>query len=91
VEVLLRLENNLKLRALASGDGRRALEIAERMILIAPKNIELWIDLARLNEAVGALGAATRAYETCLGLTHAGGHLHNEAALALHAIKRRLH
>jgi len=91
VEVLLRLENNLKLRALAKGDGKRALEIAERMILIAPKNADLWLELARLKETVGALGAAMRAYEACLSLSTAGADLHNEAALALHAIKRRLH
>lgn len=90
-EVLLRLQNNLKLRALAMGDGKRALQIAERMILIAPKNPDLWVDLARLNEVVGALGAAKRAYEACLALSGTGADLHNEAALALHAIKRRLH
>jgi len=91
VDVLLRLENNLKLRALAKGDGKRALEVAERMILIAPKNADLWLELARLKETVGALGAARRAYEACLSLSTAGAALHNEAALALHAIKRRLH
>lgn len=91
VEVLLRLENNLKLRAMAKGDGKRALEVAERMILIAPRNPDLWLELARLKETVGALGAAMRAYEACLSLSTAGADLHNEAALALHAIKRRLH
>jgi regulator of sirC expression with transglutaminase-like and TPR domain len=90
-EVLLRLENNLKLRALSAGDRNRALEIAKRMILFAPKKPELWLDLARLNEAGGALGAATRAYESCLALVQPGAALHNEAALGLQALKRRLH
>jgi regulator of sirC expression with transglutaminase-like and TPR domain len=91
VEVLLRLENNLKLRALNAGERNRALEIAKRMVLIAPKKPELWIDLARLNESAGALGAASRAYEACLTLVQPGAALHNEAALGLHALKRRLH
>ncbi len=90
IEVLLRLENNLKLRALSAGERVRALEIAKRMVLIAPKKPEVWIDLARLNEAHGALGAAPKAFEACLTLAKSGQGLHNEAALALHALKRRL-
>jgi regulator of sirC expression with transglutaminase-like and TPR domain len=90
VAVLLRLQNNLKLRALQSGERGRALEIAGRMVLIAPRTAELWADLARLNEANGALGAAQKAYETCLTLAKPGRGLHNEAALALGALKRRL-
>jgi regulator of sirC expression with transglutaminase-like and TPR domain len=90
VDVLLRLANNLKLRVLQTGERNRALEIAKRMVLIAPRRPEMWIDLARLNEAAGALGAAQKAYEACLSLADKGAALHNEAALALHALKRRL-
>lgn len=90
IEVLLRLENNLKLRVLQAGERTRGLEIAKRMVLIAPRRAELWIDLARLNEASGALGAAKRAYEACLSLAQSGAALHNEAALGLHGLKRRL-
>jgi len=89
-EVLLRLENNLKLRALNAGERVRALEIAKRMVLIAPRRPELWIDLARLNEAAGSLGAARHAYESCLTLVKPGAALHNEAALGLSGLKRRL-
>jgi regulator of sirC expression with transglutaminase-like and TPR domain len=91
VDVLLRLENNLKLRALNAGDRNRALEIAKRMVLFAPQKAELWIDLARLSERAGALGAASRAYESCLALAQPSAALHNEAALGLQALKRRLH
>jgi regulator of sirC expression with transglutaminase-like and TPR domain len=90
IDVLLRLENNLKLRAIQVGERTRSLEIAKRMVLIAPKKPELWIDLARLNESTGALGAAQKAYEACLSLLQPGAGYHNEAALALHALKRRL-
>jgi regulator of sirC expression with transglutaminase-like and TPR domain len=90
VDVLLRLESNLKLRVLQTGERARAVEIAKRMVLIAPRRADMWIDLARLNESSGALGAAQKAYEACLALAPQGVALHNEAALALHALKRRL-
>ncbi len=90
IDVLLRLQNNLKLRALNTGERSRALDIAKRMALIAPKKPELWMDVARLNEAAGALGAARKAYEACLDLANADQGLHNEAALSLQALKRRL-
>jgi regulator of sirC expression with transglutaminase-like and TPR domain len=90
VDVLLRLQNNLKIRALDSGDRTRALEIARRMALFAPTRAEVWYDLARLHEAAEALGAAREAYESCLGIAKTGQPLHNEAALALASLKRRL-
>ena len=90
VDVLLRLENNLKMRALQTGERMRALEIVKRMVLIAPRRPDLWIDLGRLNEAAGALGAAQKSFEACLSLVPPGHGLHNEAALGLHALKRRL-
>jgi regulator of sirC expression with transglutaminase-like and TPR domain len=89
-EVLLRLQNNIKLRALNRGERQRALDISRRMVLIAPRRPELWLDLARLGEAAGSLGAAARAYEACLALADSGTDLHNEAALGLYALKRKL-
>jgi len=90
VDVLLRLENNLKVRALQTGERMRALEIVKRMVLIAPRRADLWMDLGRLNEASGALGAAQKSFEACLSLVPPGHALHNEAALGLHTLKRRL-
>lgn len=89
-EVLLRLANNLKLRVLQAGDKMRGLEVAKRMVLIAPRRPELWLDLARMNESGGALGAAQKAYEACVALANSGTSIHNEAALGLHTLKRRL-
>ena len=90
VDVLLRLVNNQRIRALERGQPERALEIARRMTLIAPRRPDLWFDLGRINEALGVLGAARKAYELCLGLAPAGEALHNEAVLALGNLKRRL-
>lgn len=89
-DVLLRLQNNLKRRAIEAGDKARALEIARRMALIAPRRPDLWMDLARLHEGSGSLGAAKKAYEACLALAKSGAALHNEAALGLAGLKRRL-
>jgi regulator of sirC expression with transglutaminase-like and TPR domain len=89
-EVLLRLANNLRLRVIQAGDRMRALEVVKRMVLIAPRRGELWLDLARMNEQTGALGAAQKAYEACLALANPGAAIHNEAALGLHGLKRRL-
>jgi regulator of sirC expression with transglutaminase-like and TPR domain len=89
-EVLLRLQNNIKTRALAERNVGRAVEVLRRMLLIAPRRAPLWLELARLQETVGALGSARAAYEQCLvhgKETDYGG---NEAALALQALKRRL-
>jgi regulator of sirC expression with transglutaminase-like and TPR domain len=90
IDVLLRLQNNLKLRAQEAGDVERALSLALRMLVIAPARPDLWFDLARLNEAAGILGAAAKAYEACLGLTPRGQAMHNEAAISLAQLKRRL-
>jgi regulator of sirC expression with transglutaminase-like and TPR domain len=90
IEILLRLENNLKLRAIEADELPRALALAKRMVLMAPKRPELWVDLAQLHEREGELGAAGTAYNSCLKLAQPGAPLHNEAALGLEELRRRL-
>jgi len=90
VDVLLRLQNNIKTRALKSRDISRAIDVLKHMTLIAPRRNILWLELAHLQESVGALSSARAAYETCLALSQSGGDISNEAAFALHALKRRL-
>ncbi|HYM18797.1 MAG TPA: transglutaminase-like domain-containing protein [Micropepsaceae bacterium] len=89
-DVLLRLQNNIKTRALQARDTKRAIEVLNRMTLISPKRAPLWLELARLHETLGALSAARRACEKCLATALAGDPFYNEAALALQALKRRL-
>ena len=89
-DVLLRLQNNIKNRALHVRDIGRAIEIVRRMTVIAPRRNALWLELAHLQESTGSLSAARSAYETCLKLSRAGDDISNEAAFALHALKRRL-
>ena len=90
IEVLLRLQNNIKNRALKDRNTARAIEILRRMTLIAPRRSIVWLELGRLQESSGALSYARRAYETCLKLPRSSDHVTNEATFALQALKRRL-
>jgi regulator of sirC expression with transglutaminase-like and TPR domain len=89
-DVLLRLLNNIKNRALKMRDNARAQELLRRMTIIAPRRSVLWLELARMQESSGALSGARRAYENCVKFARSGDDISNEAAFALHAIKRRL-
>jgi len=90
VDVLLRLQNNLKTRAIETGDIPRAVAVLERMLLISPDQAALWLELGRLQESIHVLGAAREAYERSFHLDRTSGDAANEAGLALHSLKRRL-
>ncbi len=89
-EVLLRLLNNIRTRALASKDMLRSLTLAERMVLISPRQPELWLDLCRANEAVGKLKSAIRAAQSCVAIGGTQTTAGREAAFALMSLRRRL-
>ncbi len=90
IEVLLRLQNNLKSRAMEENNRERAVEILQRMLLLAPGEAGLWLELGKLQEAAQALGAASEAYERSLALDRNMANAANEAGLALQSLKRRL-
>jgi hypothetical protein len=58
------------------------------MVVIAPRRAELWLDLARANEAVGKMNGAIRAAQSCISLCGAQSAIGREAALVLHGLKR---
>jgi regulator of sirC expression with transglutaminase-like and TPR domain len=89
-DVLLRLLNNIKNRALKQRDSSRSAEVLHRMAMIAPRRSVLWLELGKIQESAGALSGARRAYETCLKTAPGADDIANEAAFALHALKRRL-
>ena len=62
-EILLRLQNNIKLRAIESGRPERAVEIIERMLLFAPGEIALWREAGICHARIGSLTAAGEALE----------------------------
>jgi regulator of sirC expression with transglutaminase-like and TPR domain len=88
-EILLRLLNNLRTRAVRAGALDRAAEVLGRMILLAPQSPELHRDDAILQASRGNLGdaiAAGQRYLDCAG--HAGQRA--EAEALLERLRRRL-
>jgi regulator of sirC expression with transglutaminase-like and TPR domain len=59
--ILIRLQNNIKLRSIAAGDATRAVAVLEAMILIAPDRPEMWWETAVL---LSRLGNVKRAIAT---------------------------
>jgi regulator of sirC expression with transglutaminase-like and TPR domain len=86
-DVLLRLINNIRSRA---RDPNRILSLSERMILLAPKRADLWLDVARASESVGKLRNATGAFQAVIKIAGVESALGREAAIALNAVRRRL-
>ena len=68
LDVLLRLQNNLKTRALQNNDPTRAATILRRMTLIAPNAPEAWRELGMVEAHVGNIRHATSALEKFLVL-----------------------
>lgn len=87
-DVLLRLLNNIRSRASAAKDTLRVLTIAERMVVIAPKNGDLWLDLARACQAVGKMNGAIRAAQTSIKISGEHSSAGREAAFVLSGLKR---
>lgn len=65
-DILLRLQNNIYLRSIRSGDLDRAKEIAERMVLLAPERSELRRELALIHARRGDIGEAVTTLESFL-------------------------
>jgi regulator of sirC expression with transglutaminase-like and TPR domain len=65
-DILIRLLNNIKLRAVGGGNLPRAVEILQRMTLLAPQRLELWWEIAVLHGRMGNLAAAITTLERTL-------------------------
>jgi len=57
-ELLLRLQNNIKLRLLAAGRIGEGLQTLETMIMLAPDKAQLWCEAGALHGELGNLRAA---------------------------------
>jgi regulator of sirC expression with transglutaminase-like and TPR domain len=62
-EILIRLQNNIKTRAIAASDLARAIEVLETMTLIAPQRDSLWWELAVLHSRLGNFKTAIATLE----------------------------
>ena len=89
-DVLLRLQNNLRSRALKARNPARAIEIGLRMAMIAPKRAVLWLELGRMQEEAGSLSAARASYENSLKASPVGDPFQTERRSRCRRWKRRL-
>jgi len=65
-DVLLRLQNNIKLRLLEAGRNEAALSVIESMLALAPERADIWREQGTVSASLGNLGDAIRALEASL-------------------------
>ena len=65
-EVLLRLQNNIKLRLIRDGRLAEAAAVLDRMLMLAPEQAPLWRESGLVHARLGNLRHATEALETFL-------------------------
>jgi len=80
-DILLRLENNLKIRLIQEGDLEKAAAALERMLLIAPKHAPLYREAGLIQARLGNLNAARGALERFLEISDNDGQRHHVARL----------
>jgi regulator of sirC expression with transglutaminase-like and TPR domain len=87
--VLLRLQNNIKIRRLRAGDLRGALACTEDMLRIAPDQASLWREAALMNQRLDQVSAALRCFERFLVLVP-GGEAAERARAVMEELRARL-
>jgi regulator of sirC expression with transglutaminase-like and TPR domain len=66
--VLLRLQNNIRVRLQHAGETQRALDVLGRMLVVAPGALELWQESSTLHEQLGSLRAARDCLDSAMAL-----------------------
>ena len=87
--VLLRLQNNIKIRRLRAGNLQDALACTEDMLRIAPEQAALWREAALMNQRLDRVAAALRCFEHFLVLVPEGESA-ARARLAIDELRARL-
>jgi len=88
-DILLRLQNNLKLRLIESQQPAPALAVIEGMLLFAPEHAGLWREAGLVNAELGNLRAGVAALERCRALARDESGRRQAAAL-LQQLRARL-
>ena len=88
-DILIRLQNNVKLRLMQDKRLDEAVQAIESMLMIAPERAGIWRDAGVLHAHVGNLRAAILAFEQYMDLSHDGQGLQETAAM-LADLKSRL-
>lgn len=89
-DILLRLQNNIKIRRLRAGQKQKALQTMEAMLMLAPATPSLWREAGLLHAQLGNLRAALLALDNVLELVPSVDPLHREAVQTMAAIRARL-
>lgn len=87
IDILLRLQNNLKIRHIRMGELAKAADAVDRMLLLAPARGELWRDAAMIHVRLDNLTRAIAALERHIALEPRDSLRHQSARLLqeLHA------
>lgn len=89
--VLLRLQNNVKLRRLGANNVEGALVCTEDMLRVAPDLAALWREAALMNQRLDRIGAALACLERFLALVPTGGEAAQRARAMAAELRQRLH
>lgn len=87
--VLLRLQNNIKIRHLKAGSVESAIEAIEAMLLFAPDESQLWHEAGTQYARIDQCGAVIAAFDRYLELAGPGRDRH-EATTLVNELKKRL-
>jgi regulator of sirC expression with transglutaminase-like and TPR domain len=79
--ILLRLQNNIKLRLIGTDRLAKAVQVIETMLMFAPDQPDLWREAGLLHAHLGNLGAAGAAIERYLAVSGDPATRHTMAAL----------
>lgn len=88
-QMLLRLQNNIKLRLLRDHKVGEAVAVVEHMLLVAPAEPSLWHEAGMLHARQGNMRAAIAALENLVAL-NTGNEWHGAALRLLADMKSRL-
>ncbi len=81
VDILLRLQNNMKIRHIRMGELAKAADVVERMLLMAPARAELWRDVAMIYVRLDNLRRAAESLERHIALETRDSLKHQSARL----------
>ena len=80
-DILLRLENNLKIRLIQEGELEKAAAVLDRMLLIAPRHAPLYREAGLIHARIGNLNAARASLERFLEISDNDSQRHHVARL----------
>jgi regulator of sirC expression with transglutaminase-like and TPR domain len=87
--VLLRLQNNIKMRLMKAEDFRGVLSTLERMLMLAPADPALWHEAGLVHVGLDNLRAGVMCLEQAFSLVEAPG-AKDRIAMEIQALKSRL-